>query len=175
MRSRVFGQVDQFGGLANAANGGLGYIHRIAHQGDDAAVVIGVHLAVEQIDAVHFHGFDNGVDFGFVAPFREVGYTFDECGHKDQDKTWGGIPAGSRPLSWRFRSRLVTRRDRHAVERSYGSSKARPAQRGHDNKRGGRAEMHCFQYPILTSAIRLRSAPNDQKYIADFKLKHYPR
>jgi hypothetical protein len=36
-----------------------------------------VHLAVKQIDASNLHGFDDGVDFGFVAAFREIGYAFD--------------------------------------------------------------------------------------------------
>ncbi len=82
MRSRVLGEVNQLGGLADAADRGLRHLHRIANQGDDTAVVVGVHLAVEQIHAVHLHGFDDGVDPGLVAPFRKVGYTFYECGHK---------------------------------------------------------------------------------------------
>ncbi len=82
MRSRVLGQVNKFGGLANPANRGLRHLHRIADERDDTAVVVGVHLAVEQIHAIHLHGFENGIDFGLVAPFRKVRYTFYECGHK---------------------------------------------------------------------------------------------
>ena len=93
MRARVLGEVDQLGGLADAANRSFGYVHRIADQRDHAAVVIGVHLAIEQINAVHLHGFDNGIDASFVAPFGEVWYTFDECGHKYQDKTSTAVPA----------------------------------------------------------------------------------
>ena len=90
MRARVLGQVDQFSGFADAANRRLGHIDGIADQGDDAAVVIGVHLAIEEIDAIHLHGFEDGIDASLVAPFREVGNTFDECGHNDQDKAKGG-------------------------------------------------------------------------------------
>src|ERR1039457_6187373 len=82
MRSRVLGQINKFGGLANPANRGLRHVHRIADERDDTAVVVGVHLAVEQIHAIHLHGFENGIDFGLVAPFRKVRYTFYECGHK---------------------------------------------------------------------------------------------
>jgi hypothetical protein len=47
--------------------------------------VVGVHLAVEQIDAGNLHGFDNGIDFGRVAAFREIGNAFDESlGHSDR-------------------------------------------------------------------------------------------
>ena len=82
MSSRVFGEVNKLDSLANAADCGFRHIHRIADQRDNTAVVVGVHLAVEQIHAIHLHGIDNGVDSGFVAAFRKVGDTFDECGHK---------------------------------------------------------------------------------------------
>ena len=82
MRAGMLGEVNQLGGLADAADGSLGNVRRIADQGDDAAIMVGVHLAVEQINAVHLHGFQDGVDAGLVAAFREVGNTFDECGHK---------------------------------------------------------------------------------------------
>src|ERR1700759_662464 len=87
MRARVLGEIDQLSGFSDTAYRSLSHIDRIAHKGNDAAVVIGVHLAVEEIDSVHLHGFDDGVDATFVASFGEVRYTFDECGHKDQDKT----------------------------------------------------------------------------------------
>ena len=54
----------------------------LADQRDDAAVVVGVHFAIEQIDAGHFHGVDDGVNFGFIAAFGEIRNTFDERGHK---------------------------------------------------------------------------------------------
>ena len=75
-------QINEFGGLADAANGRLSDIDRIAYQRDNTAVMVGIHLAVKEIDAVHLHGFENGVNFGFVAAFGEIGDTFDECWHK---------------------------------------------------------------------------------------------
>ena len=91
VRARVLGEVDQLGGLTNAPNRSFGNVNRIADQGDDAAVVISVHLAIEEIDSVHLHGFDNGVDASLVAPFGEVRDTFDDCWHKHQDKTEGQV------------------------------------------------------------------------------------
>ena len=83
MRARVFREINKLGRLAHAANGGFRHVDRIAHQGDDAAVVVGIHLAVEQIDAIHLHGFDNGVDPRLVSPFREIRYAFYDCWHKE--------------------------------------------------------------------------------------------
>ncbi len=82
MRSRVFGEVNKLGGFADAANGSLGNVHRVANERNDTAVMVGVHLAVEQIDAVHLHGCKNGIDTGLIAPFGKVRHTFYECGHK---------------------------------------------------------------------------------------------
>jgi hypothetical protein len=53
--------------------------------------VVRVHLAIEEVNAIHLHGFENGIDASFVAPFREVRNTFNERGHKHQDKTAGAI------------------------------------------------------------------------------------
>jgi hypothetical protein len=39
--------------------------------------VVGIHLAVEEIDSGDFHGFDNGIDFGRVAAFGKIRNTFD--------------------------------------------------------------------------------------------------
>jgi hypothetical protein len=74
-------EIDQLSGFAHAANGGFLNGFAVSDQGDDAAVVVGVHFAVEQVDAGHFHGVDDGVNFGFVAAFGEIGYAFDERGH----------------------------------------------------------------------------------------------
>jgi hypothetical protein len=79
----VLGKVDQLGGLAYAADGGFGDVDRIAHEGVYTAVMIRVHLAVEEVNAVHLHGFEDGIDFGLVAAFGEVRYTLDECRHKE--------------------------------------------------------------------------------------------
>ena len=77
----MFGQVDHFRRLAHAADGGFLNGLALADQRDDATVVVGVHFAIEQVDAGHLHGVDDGVDFGLVAAFREVGDAFDERGH----------------------------------------------------------------------------------------------
>ncbi len=82
MRPGVPGQVDEFRSFADAANHGLLHLRGIANQRDDAAVVVGIHLAVEEVDAVQLHGLEDGIDLGLIAAFGEVGYTFDECGHK---------------------------------------------------------------------------------------------
>jgi len=81
MGASMCGQIDQFGSLPHAANGGFLNGFALANQSDDAAVVVGVHFAVEQVDAGHLHGVDDGVNFGFIASFREVRNTFDERGH----------------------------------------------------------------------------------------------
>jgi len=95
MRASVLGEIDQLGGLTNTADCSFRDFRRIADQRDHATVMIGVHLAIEQINAIHLHGFDNGIDASLVAPFREVGYAFDECGHKYQDKTSTVVPAAA--------------------------------------------------------------------------------
>ena len=76
MRALMLGQVDQFRGFADAANRRFLNRFALADQRDDAAVVIGVHLAVEEIDAGNLHGLDDGINFGGVAAFREVGHAF---------------------------------------------------------------------------------------------------
>jgi hypothetical protein len=50
VRTLVFGEIDQLGGLPYPANGGFLNGFTLADQGDDRAVVVGIHLAVEEID-----------------------------------------------------------------------------------------------------------------------------
>jgi len=86
MRALMLGEVDEFGGLANSADGSFLDGFAIADQGDDAAVVIGIHLAVEEIDSGNFHGFEDGINFGGVAAFRKIGDAFDKsAGHGRKD------------------------------------------------------------------------------------------
>ena len=68
----------------------------LAYQGDDAAVVIGIHLAVEEIDSWNFHGFNDGVDFGRVAAFGKIRNAFDKsAGHGEKDNgRWMGEATG---------------------------------------------------------------------------------
>ena len=78
MRPLVLGQIDQLRSLAHSANRRLLNRLALAHQRDHAAVVIGVHLAVQQIDAIHLHRLDDGIDFRLVAAFRKIGNAFDQ-------------------------------------------------------------------------------------------------
>ncbi len=92
VRALVLGEVDQLGGLAYSANGGFLNGFALADQGDDAAVVVGIHLAVEEIDAGDFHGFDNGIDFGLVAAFGKIRNTFNQSiGHGRRIKGGGWV------------------------------------------------------------------------------------
>ena len=56
----------------------------------DAAVVVGVTFAIEQIDAGNFaHRGDDGVDLGGVAPFGKIRNAFDESFHEVTDSSSG--------------------------------------------------------------------------------------
>ncbi len=74
-----------FRSLAHAADGGFLNGLALAGQSNDAAIVVGVHFAIEQVDAGHLHGLDDGVNFGFVAAFGEIRNAFDERGHKGEE------------------------------------------------------------------------------------------
>ena len=85
----VLREVDQLGGPADAANGGFLNRFAVANQRDHAAIVVGIHLAIEEIDTGHLHGFDDGVDFGLVTAFGKIGNAFNECvwhGRKDKSE-----------------------------------------------------------------------------------------
>src|SRR5208282_727224 len=73
----VFREIDQLGSLPYSANGGFLNGVALADQRNNAAVVVGIHLAVEEIDAGDFHGFDDGINFGGVAAFGKIGDAFD--------------------------------------------------------------------------------------------------
>jgi hypothetical protein len=79
MRSLMYRQINQLRRLAHPAN--RRFLNRFAlpHQRDHATVVIGIHLAIQQVHAIHLHGLDNGIDFGLVPAFRKVRNTFHEC------------------------------------------------------------------------------------------------
>ena len=85
MRSLVFGEIDKFGGFADPTNRGFLNGLAFADQGDHAAVVVGIHLAIKQVDAGNFHGVDDGVNFGLVAAFGKIGNAFDERGHNREE------------------------------------------------------------------------------------------
>jgi len=85
MRAGMRVEVDQLSGFAHPANSGFLNGFALTDQGDDAAVVVGVHFAVEQVNAGHFHGVNDGVNFGFIAAFGKIRNTFDERGHKKEE------------------------------------------------------------------------------------------
>ena len=85
MRAGMSVQVDEFRGLTDAADGGFLNRFALADQSNHAAIVVGVHLAVQQVDAGHFHGVEDGVNFGLIAAFGEIGNTFDERGHNGEE------------------------------------------------------------------------------------------
>src|SRR5262249_19899871 len=82
VRALVLGQINQLRGLADPANNAFLYRFALAHQRDDAAVVIGVHLTIEQVHAIDLHGIDDGIDYGFITALRKVGNAFDQSWHK---------------------------------------------------------------------------------------------
>ncbi len=92
VRALMFGEIDQLGGLPYSANRGFLNGLALADQRNHAAVVVGIHLAVEQIDAGNLHGFDNGIDFGRVAAFGKIRNAFDKsAGHGQKDNgRWMG-------------------------------------------------------------------------------------
>ena len=93
VRPLVLRQVDEFSGFANAANGGFLDGLAFADQRDHATVVIGVHLAIEQVNAVDLHGFGNGVNLRLVAAFRKIGNAFHQRRHNGQEYKAGREPA----------------------------------------------------------------------------------
>src|ERR1700680_2592813 len=56
VRTLMLRQVEEFGSLAYSADSGFLDGLALADQSDDAAVVVGVHFAVEEINAVPFNG-----------------------------------------------------------------------------------------------------------------------
>ena len=78
VRARVRSQVNQLCRLANPANRRFLNGVSFAHQRNHAAVMVGVHLAVKQIDPRNLHGFDNGIDLRSVAAFRKIRYAFNQ-------------------------------------------------------------------------------------------------
>ncbi len=96
MSSLMMGEVDQFGGLACAANGGFLNGLAVADESDDRAIVVGIHFAVEEIDSRNFHGGDDGVNFGRVAAFGKIRNAFNKSaahGEKDNGRGAGQATA----------------------------------------------------------------------------------
>ena len=88
MSASVLGEIDQLRGTPHAANRSFGDIFWLAGQGDDAAVMVRVAFAIEQVDAGHFaHGRDDGIDFGEVAALGKIRNAFDEALHSSGLRT----------------------------------------------------------------------------------------
>src|SRR6267154_895487 len=84
MRALMFIQIDQLCSFAHSANRRL--LHRIPLTGqrDHAAIVVRIHFPVEQVDAIHLHGFNDRVYFRFVASFRKIRDAFHQSLHKPE-------------------------------------------------------------------------------------------
>ena len=95
-------QIDQFCGFAHAAN--CRFLHRFAFSGqcDDAAVMVGVHLAIEQIYAIEFHGLDDAIDFGLIPSFRKIRDALHQRLHKPEAYLEGNAAATRRGKSIRW-------------------------------------------------------------------------
>src|SRR5580692_10272555 len=78
MDSGVLAEIDECGGLANAANGGFEDGGGLASEGDDAAVVVGVGIKSQHGYAVHVacDARDSHDHMG-VADLREIRHAFD--------------------------------------------------------------------------------------------------
>src|SRR5215467_545455 len=59
--------------------------------------MIGIHLAVEQVHAVHLHGVEDRVYFGRTAAFRKIRDAFHQSLHKRK-----AYRAGKRSASWQY-------------------------------------------------------------------------
>jgi hypothetical protein len=106
MRALVFGQVDQLGGFAYAANGCFLDRFALTDKGDDRAVVVAIHFPVQQVDSFHSHGLDDGIYPRFIATFGKVRNAFHQASHQGEEYkgTLAGRnhPEGSRELVRRF-------------------------------------------------------------------------
>ena len=85
MSALMLGEIDQLRRLAYTADGRLLNSLALADQRDDAAVMIGVHLAVEQVNTADLHSLDNGVNACFVAALRKIRNAFHQRRHNGEE------------------------------------------------------------------------------------------
>src|SRR5204863_10221133 len=78
VRAGVLCKINDLGSLADATNGRFHDRLALADQRNDAAIVVGIHLAVEQVDAINLHRLNERNNFGLVAAFRKIRNTFDQ-------------------------------------------------------------------------------------------------
>ena len=69
VRALMLVQINQLCGLAHAADRGFRHGIALANQCDNRTVVVGIHLAVQQVYAGQFHGLHNSINSGLVAAF----------------------------------------------------------------------------------------------------------
>jgi hypothetical protein len=82
MGAGMLGEIDQLRSFSDATQSRFGYGFGLSGERDDAAVVVGIALAIEQINTRNFtHGRNDGIHFGDVATFREIGNALDESFH----------------------------------------------------------------------------------------------
>src|SRR5262249_47168885 len=72
VRTLVMIQIDQLSGLAYSSNGSFLDRLSLADESDHAAIVVGVHFAVEKVHAIQFHGLNDGINFGFVPALGKI-------------------------------------------------------------------------------------------------------
>ena len=77
MCALMLGQIEQFSRLTHSPNRGFLDRFPLAHEGNHATVVVRVHLAVQQVNAIDLHGIYDCVNFAFVTSFRKIGNAFD--------------------------------------------------------------------------------------------------
>ena len=82
MRPLVHIQVDQLRGSPHSANRRLLNRVSLTHQRDHAAVVVRVHLAIQQVNTINLHRGDNGVNLSPVASLRKIRHTLYKRRHK---------------------------------------------------------------------------------------------
>ena len=85
VRPLMLGQVNQLRGLPDPANRGFLNGVALAHQRNDAAVVIGVHLPIQQKNARDLHRLDNRVDFRLVPAFGKIRNAFNQSGRHTRE------------------------------------------------------------------------------------------
>ncbi len=83
VRAPMHREIDERNRRFHAAESGFGNGRGRAHEGQHAAIVVGIRLAVEQYHLGHGHdALHESVDFGCVAAFGEIGNTLNELsGH----------------------------------------------------------------------------------------------
>src|SRR5256885_6502591 len=112
MRSRVLRQVDQFRSLADTQERRFTHAVRLPRERNHATIVVGIHLAIQDIHARHAaHGGNDGVHFGRVAPFREIWDALNESLHLTQVlNPWNTIIIGDFRAASYLRKRGVALR-----------------------------------------------------------------